>query len=124
MRIYSKELNSLDYRVLKEGEAVSAGACLKMAEGGLVLCEATDKPEYISNTTKVGDGTVIPVDKVTPDATLAGELAANKADLEIGQKLSISADGTMVAVAAGALEVVGFDGTTEGARVLVVVAVS
>lgn len=120
MRIYSKELNSLDYLVLKEGEAVSAGSCLKMAEGGLVLCGATDKPEYISNTTKTGDGTVIPVDKVTSDATLAGELEVDKGDLAIGQKLSISADGTMVAVAEGALEVVGFDGTTEGARVLVV----
>ena len=117
MRIYSKELNSLDYRVLKEGVAVTAGACLKMAEGGLVLCEAADKPEYISNITKTGDGTVIPVDKVTPDAVLVGELEADKADLKVGQKLSISADGTMIAGAEGALEVVG---TTADARVLVV----
>ena len=120
MNIYTNEVNTLAYRVLKEGEAVKAGSCLKMAEGGLVLCGAADKPEYISNITKTGDGTVIPVDKVTPDAVLVGELEADKADLTVGQKLSVGADGATIAIAEGSLEVVGFNGTTAGAKVLVV----
>ena len=121
MRIYTKEVNALDYRVLKDGVEVKAGACLKMAEGGLVLCSATDKPEYISNITTVGDGNVIPVDKITPDAVITGELESAITDISVGAKLALSADGTMIVSGDGALEVVSFEGTDTDARVICVV---
>lgn len=119
MNIRTKETAVLDHIVLAEDVSVVAGQCLKMGEGGLVACAATDKPEFISNTDTVGDGNTIPCDKVTPDATLEGVLAADFEGLAVGVKLQLADDGVQLAAAVGgALEVLSFEGNTAGSRVV------
>ena len=119
MNIFTKKVITLDHLPLKADVEVKVGSCLKMAEGGLVLCGAAEKPEYISNTETTGDGSLIPVDKVTCDTVLIGELSAKCEDLAVGQKLQLAADAIGIsATVGGALEVQSFEGTAVGSKVL------
>ena len=121
MNIFQKEVITLDHLPLAADVTVVVGSCLKMGEGGLVLCGAADKPEYISNTNATGDGSVIPVDKVTPETVLVGELAADCAGITVGGKLQLAANSVDIsATEGGCLEVHSFEGTTAGSKVLVV----
>ena len=120
MFIYQKTNDVLEHIVLADGVEVKVGTCLKLGEGGLVLCGAADAPEYISNTEAKGDGSAIAVQKVTPDTTLIGVLAADSSALEIGAQMSLSANGIDIAATTGGkLAVLAFDGNKAGDKVIV-----
>lgn len=122
MFIYHKANDVIDYVPLAGEVEVKVGTCLVMGENGLALCGANETPEYISNTEGVGDGTAIPVQKITDDATLIGELAADSSALKVGAKMTLAADCVAIgATAGGALEVIAFEGNKKGDKVIVAV---
>ena len=120
MFIYQKAINVLTYLPLLAGKAVKVGTALKMsASGGLDLCGATDKPQYISNTETTGDGSPIPVNEITSDTVLIAPLGAAAAAIGVGKKFKLHTDASSVGSAVGGcLEVIGFDGTAAGDNVL------
>lgn len=122
MFIYQKPNDALEHIVLAEGVEVKIGTCLKLSEGGLALCGANEAPEYISNTETVGDGSAIAVQKVTPETTLSGVLAADSEVLAIGAQMSLAENGIDIAATTGGkLAVLAFDGNKAGDKVIVAV---
>ena len=119
MNIYTKPQMSLDYIILKNGVTVKVGTCLKMGDGGLVLCTAKEKPEFISHTDATGEGKIIPVERITDETVLVGKLSTEAAEISVGQKLQLAENGIDISPAVGgALCVRSFDGTGAGAEVL------
>lgn len=118
MNIYQKPINTLMYLPLTASAAVKVGTALKMTSGGLAVCGAADKPEYLSNIEATGDGSPIPVSQITEETVLSAPLAAAYSSLAVGAKLKIATDGISVAASTGgALLVQGFEGKAAGDRV-------
>jgi len=120
MLIYQKAIHVLTYLPLISGKTVTVGTALKMsASGGLDLCGATDKPQYISNIETTGDGSPIPVSEITDDTILTAPLGAAASTLGIGKKFKLHTDASSVGSAVGGcLEIIGFDGKAAGDNVL------
>jgi len=100
------------------------GLALYQASGNLAVATGTTKPTYICMTEKdtaVTAGTMIPVVRVNPDVTWKTKNYAAFTSINKGDKVTIHTDGLQVTATttSGIAEVVGFDETAAGSKVLV-----
>lgn len=98
------------------------GTALTETDGLLAIATGTTAPTYISQyagETKSGD--LIPVTRVRKEQIYETELSVAGADIEAGAKYTIDATGGKITATetGGVAELVDFDGTTAGSRVLV-----
>lgn len=92
------------------------GMALVMSGGVLAAATGTTKPTYIAMTsrdTACTAGEIIPVVRIQPDMLLETSFSADAAEVKLGNKVTISADGTQVTATttSGVAEVVYMDGT-------------
>lgn len=97
-----------EYLTAPAGMVLEIGTALVAEEGELSLATGTVTPQYISmyqGTAK--DGDLIPVIRALEETVFETTFSVAAEDVEIGMKLTISADGTQVtATTGGAAEVV------------------
>lgn len=102
---------------------VSMGEALTVTGGKLAV--ATGKPSYISaydsQNKEVDEGTLIPCFRVLDEMIFRTSASAALTGVEIGEKVTISADGTQVTAttASGVAEIVSKDGDEAGDTVRV-----
>jgi len=94
-----------------EGLVPKIGMALVMAEGKLSMAGATVMPQYISMCEKegaCGEGDVIPVIRVGADIIFGAESEEDMAAVDIGDKVTLSADamGVTATTASGVAEIV------------------
>lgn len=75
-------------------EEVKLGEALVLNEGKLTKCAATATPEFIAMG--AGNGTTIPVVRLTEEDVLAAPLSVEGASLKVGDKVTLDATGLKV----------------------------
>jgi hypothetical protein len=100
------------------------GLALTETAGNLAIASGTTKPGYISmaeSDAAVTAGTVIPVFRAHSTMIFETVNTAAFTSVNIGDKVTLSADGLGVTATTtgGVAEVVGFNDTAAGSRVLV-----
>lgn len=100
------------------------GTALVLTDGKLALASAATAPTYISMVEKSEPckaGELIPVIRVLPDIIFGTSWFAAAAAVKLGEKVTLSADGTQVTAttASGVAEVVNIQGTGVGDPCLV-----
>lgn len=100
------------------------GMALVLTDGKLAVAAAGNAPAYISMTEKTTPckaGDLIPVTRVLPDMIFSTTWSAAAAAVKLGEKVTLSADGTQVTAttASGVAEVVNIQGTAAGDSCLV-----
>lgn len=100
------------------------GLAMTMVDGQLAIASGTTVPTYICMTQRKSAceaGEIIPVIRVQHDITFATTFETDAADIKLGDKLTISADGLLVTAttASGIAEVVKMDGNAQGDTVCV-----
>lgn len=105
------------------GITVSIGTMLCVTGGKLALATGTTKPTYVSLEARAAtaDGEPLGVQRVPAKTIFETTLSEADADIAIGEKHTISADGNEITAttASGVAEVVSFDGTDAGSKVRV-----
>ena len=100
------------------------GMALTVTGGQLAVCGGGTKPAYIcmqEKDTAVEAGTEIPVVRVQADVIWETTNSAAFTSIKAGSKVTLTADGLQVTAttADGVAEVVAFDDTVAGSKVLV-----
>lgn len=100
------------------------GLALSVKDGKLAVASGTTKPTYIClrhEDAAVTAGTVIPVARVLPDTIFETTASASLASVNVGAKVTVSADGLQVTgtTEGGTAEIVSMDGTAAGSVVRV-----
>lgn len=112
-----------EYVPVTGGLAIDCGTALIVTGGKLALATGTNKPTYISMAKRAAttDGEVIAVQRVSAKTIFETELSEEDADIAIGEKHTISADGNKITatIVSGVAEIISVDGTAAGAKVRV-----
>lgn len=106
---------AIEYLPAAEGETYVVGEMLSIADGCATKCAATTTPAYLCVGPENERGTV-PATRISEDTIYAGELTADGAALKVGDKVTLSDDGTglTATTASGVAEIVRLDGTDIG----------
>ena len=96
--------------------AYKVGQALTVIGGVAALASGTTKPEYICMAEKTGvDGGLVPAIAVLPGEIYEAALSADGAALNVGDKVTIAADGIRVTATttSGVAKIVGFPAGTK-----------
>lgn len=109
-----------DYLPGTAAEAIVAGEALVLTAGKLTKCGATAAPAYVSVGPVNTDG-IVPVVKVQPYMEFATTLSAAGTALNLGDKVTLSADGLQVTATttSGVATITRMDDTAVGGAVCV-----
>ncbi len=111
----------LEYRQAAVEETVVLGeALVTNAAGLLTKCGATAKPEYVAAGPQ-DEQDMVPVVRVQNYQVWRTQLSAAGADLKLGSKVTLDADGLRVTATteSGVASIVALEGTAEGESVRV-----
>lgn len=103
------------------GLELEPGVALAYEDGELVKATGTTKPEFICmEQTETVEGQYVHVERVRHETEYMTELSVESADIAVGGKYTIDANGEKItATTSGAAEVVWFEGTAAGSKVRV-----
>ena len=98
------------------------GMAMVLSSGKLAIAAGTNKPEFIcveEHSSAVEDGDLVTVVRVDPDTTYETELGAEGSSLNLGDKVTLAADGLRVTAtkADGVAEILYMDDTAAGSTV-------
>ena len=106
---------------MQSGEQYTVGEALVVSDGKATKAGASVVPAYICGETATGtDNGTLTAYRVLPTQVWGGTLTADGAELAIGDKLTLAADGVdLTATTGGAAEIVEIVGTAVGDEVRV-----
>ncbi len=124
-KIFSTDDGRVPPTILLPAAAVVpvAGLAFVQSGGNLTIAAGSDKPVYISvheRAEAMTAGELLPVIRVYSDIVFETTNSAELTGVELGDKLTLDASGLEVtATTGGSAELVAFDDTAIGSRVLV-----
>lgn len=101
-------------------ETIEAGEALALASGKLTKCGATAKPAYVALGPADANG-IVPCAEVQPYIEFLTTLSADGAALNVGDKVTLGADGMQVTATteSGVANIKGIIETAAGGEVIV-----
>jgi hypothetical protein len=114
-----RQSSPIEYYLMTDGEAVTAGEALVQTNGRLTLCGATTTPEFIALKTQAAEATSVtpvPVIRITEDQEWKTKANATVANTLVGSKVTLHTDALVVTATttSGVFEISYTDGATGG----------